>query len=370
MIPERLVDAAARWCEKRGLPGAQVAVARDGEVELFEAVGDATAASRFLIWSCTKAIVASVIWQLVGEGRVAYDEKVATYLPEFATNGKDVVTLDQVLLHTAGFPSAPLGPARWATSASRREAFARWRLNWEPGTQYEYHQLAGAWVLAEVIEAVEGRDYRAVIHERVTVPLGLTSFRLGVDEADQGDVEKVVVVGDAATDDEYIAAGWDPLPPPTVSPHGALLMNTPAALALGIPGGGGVANAADVARFYQGVLRHDPKLWDAAVLADATSVVRNTFPDTGRWGESASRGRGVVIRGDDEPYASLRHHFGPATSPRTFGHDGAGGQIAWADPDTGTSFCFLTNGYDANRVEELLRNQELSRLAAETARGG
>jgi CubicO group peptidase (beta-lactamase class C family) len=142
-------------------------------------------------------------------------------------------------------------------------------------------------------------------------------------------------------------------------------MNAPAALAAGIPGGGGIANAADVALFYQALLHNTDGLWRDHVLADGTAAVRNTFPDEGRWGEPANRTRGMVVRGDDEPFASLRHHFGPDTSPRTFGQDGAAGQIAWADPESGISFCFLTSGYDRNRVRELLRNQDLSRLAAQ-----
>ena len=362
-----LVAAAREWCERRQLPGAQLAVARDGELVLFEAVGEVTRDNRMLMWSCTKAFIAAVIWQLVGEGKISYAQPVADVLPEFATNDKHSVTLEQVLLHTSGFPLAPLGPMRWATSESRREAFARWRLNWEPGSRYEYHQLAAGWVLAELITALDGRPYPESVQRRIAEPLGLSSFALGVPEGEQGDVAPVVVTGESATDDDYIRARWEPLPPPDVTPHAALLMNTPAALALGIPGGGAVATAADVARFYQALLRNEHGLWDQAVLADATSVVRNRLPDRSRWSEPASRTRGLVVRGDDEPFASLRHHFGPATSPRTFGHDGAGGQIAWADPERGLSFCFLTNGYDANRVEELLRNQELSRLAVDVA---
>ena len=352
------------WCEKRGLPAAQYAVARDGELLAFGAEGQASTETRFVIWSCTKAIVASVIWQLVGEGTVGYDAPVAVYIEEFETNGKQTVTVDHVLLHTAGFPLAPMGPQRWSTSATRKEQFARWRLNWEPGSRYEYHQLAAGWVLAEIIEVVEGRDYRDAVHARVRDPLGLVTFALGVAEKDQAGIAPIEVVGESAVDADYVAAGWTALPPPDLTPHAALVMNTPAALSVGIPGGGAVATAADVALFYQALLHNPGELWRSEVLADASSIVRNQFPDLSRWGEPANRTRGLVLRGTDEPYASLRHHFGPATSARTFGHDGAGGQIAWADPASGLSFCFLTSGYDANRVQELLRNQDLSRLAA------
>lgn len=361
--PDDLISAAERWCEDRSLPSAQLAVMADGEVIVDATVGRAEPGDRFLAWSCTKAVVAGVIWQLVGEGLVHYDEPVATYVPQFATNDKHTVTVEHVLLHTGGFPTAPLGPTRWATPEGRREAFARWRLNWEPGSRYEYHQLAGGWTLAAIIENVDGCDYRASVRRRITEPIGMTTFELGVPPERQHDITPVEVVGASAIDADWIAAGWPVLPPPEVAPHAALLMNTPAALEVGIPGGGGVGRAVDLARFSQAVLHDDGSLWDPDVLRDATSTIRNVFPDLSRWEEPANRTRGLVVRGDDEPYASLRHHFGPSTSPATFGHDGAGGQISWADPRSGLSFCFLTSGYDANRVAELRRNQELSALA-------
>ena len=59
---------------------------------------------------------------------------MAHYIPEFAEHGKDAITVEQVMLHTSGFPAAPLGPPNWDTAGGRLEAFARWRLGWEPGT--------------------------------------------------------------------------------------------------------------------------------------------------------------------------------------------------------------------------------------------
>jgi CubicO group peptidase (beta-lactamase class C family) len=143
-------------------------------------------------------------------------------------------------------------------------------------------------------------------------------------------------------------------------------MNAPAAREVGVPGGGGGGTAADLALYYQALLHNPGGHWDEAVLRDATSVVRNTYPDEPKWGMPANRTLGLVVRGDHE-HARWMMHFGPGTSPRAFGHDGAGGQIAWADPDTGLSFCFLTNGMDANGVREALRNQDMARLAAECA---
>ena len=363
----QLCERAQREVDAR-LPACQLAVARDGELVGFETVsrtGAETNDTRFLLWSCTKAVVAGVVWQLMGEGLLDVARPVAEYVPEFATNGKDVVTVEHVLLHAGGFPQAPLGPQRWATSEGRREAFARWRLNWAPGTRFEYHPLSAWWVLAELIVEVTGNDYRDEVRRRIAEPLGLRSLQLGVPEHEQVDIAELSVVGERATEAEHRDAGvfWGGAPTLEVPPSLVLSLGTPAAQAVGIPGGGAVATAADVALYYQALLHNPDGRWRPDVLADVTGTIRNTFPDVPKWGMPANRSRGVVVRGDHD-LAHWMMHFGPGTSPRTFGHDGAGGQIAWADPESGLSFCFLTNGMDANAVHEAVRCQDLARLAA------
>ncbi len=84
---------------------------------------------------------------------------MADHIPEFGTNGKDVVTVEQVLLHTSGFPRAPLGPPQWDTRDGRLAAFSKWRLNWEPGTRHEYHATTAHWVLAELLARADGCEH-------------------------------------------------------------------------------------------------------------------------------------------------------------------------------------------------------------------
>jgi CubicO group peptidase (beta-lactamase class C family) len=119
--------------------------------------------------------------------------------------------------------------------------------------------------------------------------------------------------------------------------------------------------AADLALFYQALL-HDPaRIWDPALLADVTSRVRNDLPD--RWtGVPARRTLGLVLAGDDGR-SNLRG-FGRTVSPRAFGHNGARGQIAWADPESGLSFAYVTNGLDQHVLREGRRGVALSSLAA------
>src|SRR5947199_1661470 len=160
---ERLEELRNRVRREIGgglLPSCQFALARDGRLAAFETVGDADPATRYVIFSATKAFVASAAWLLIGEGSLEVDRRVADYIPEFGTNGKDVVTVEQVLLHTSGFPHAPLGPELWHDRAGRVERFGTWRLNWEAGTAYEYHATSAHWVLAGLIQRLGGLDHR------------------------------------------------------------------------------------------------------------------------------------------------------------------------------------------------------------------
>jgi CubicO group peptidase (beta-lactamase class C family) len=344
------------------LPSCQFALAKNGQLAAFEAVGDAGSETRYVIFSATKAFVASASWLLIGEGSLDVDQRVAEYIPEFATNGKDVVTVEQVMLHTSGFPRAPLGPPAWADRDRRLEAFTKWRLNWEPGTAHEYHPTSAHWVLAELIERISGRDYRDFVHERVTGALGLPRV-VGIPSDEQDGIAELSLCGEPASPDDLQAIfGVPELPVTEVTDDALLSFNRSDVRAVGVPGGGGVATAATVALFYQALLHNPGELWEPDVLADATGRVRNTFPDLLALGAPANRALGVVVAGDDGN--ANRRGFGHTQSPRTFGHNGAGGQIAWADPESGLSFSYVTNGRDRNPIREGRRSIGISSRAA------
>jgi CubicO group peptidase (beta-lactamase class C family) len=327
---------------------------------VFETYGDATSDSRFVVFSATKAFVAAAVWTLIAEGAIDVRKRVVDFIPEFGTNGKDVVTVEQVMLHTSGFPHAPLGSPQWYSREGRIARFAAWRLNWEPGTAYEYHATSAHWVLAEIIDRVTGADYRDVIEQRITAPLGLPRV-LGVSVAAET-VATPVGVGEPPTADELEAVlGIRALPVTEVTQELLIDLGRPEQRELGVPGGGGVMRASDLALFYQGLLHDRAGIWDPALLADVTGTVRNDLPD--RWtGIPAKRTLGLITAGDDGQ--SNVRGFGRTVSPRAFGHNGARGQIAWADPESGISFAYVTNGLDEHLIREGRRGVALSSLAA------
>ena len=358
---DALLTRVQREIDSGLLPSCQIALARNGELELFEAFGDATTDTRFVVFSATKAFVASAFWMVMAEGLVDVHQRVADFIPEFATNGKEAITVEQVMLHTSGFPYAPLGPPQQWTREGRVEKFAEWRLNWEPGSTFEYHPTSAHWVLAEIMDRVTGTEYCDLIQERITDRIGLPRV-LGAPLEEQDGVAFLEDVGDPATPDELEAAiGMRELPFTDASAEALLGFNHPKVRALGVPGGGAVMRAADLALFYQALLHNPDQIWDPATLADGTGTVRNHLPD--RWTRiPANRSLGLVIAGDDG--LANRRGFGHTGSPRSFGHDGAGGQIAWADPDSGISFAYVTNGMDQHILRQGRRGIALSSFAA------
>ena len=347
------------------LPACQLAVAFAGEVVASATFGDLVAGNdtRFVLFSCTKPLVASAVWQLLAEGSLQLGDQVADTIPEFGTNGKDVVTVEQVLLHTSGFPRAPLGPPAWRRREERLAAFARWRLNWEPGSQSQYHPTSAHWVLAELLARVDGTDHREVVRRRVLDPLGITRLALGVPIADQGDVAPVRPLGEplppGSTGDipfSMAALGMAELTEETI-----IGVAQPDNLEVGVPGAGAVGTAEELALFYQALLHNPGRLWEPSWLRAGTQQVRNTFPEVTAGGAAANRTIGLVVRGGDD--SACARGFGLSTSATTFGHPGAGGQIGWADPASGLSFAYLTNGFDRDIVRQARRRVGLSTRA-------
>ena len=367
---DRLRERIQREVDDGLAPAAQFALAHHGELVAFESFGEADDDTRFNLFSCTKAWIAGVIWQLIGEGSISPDTRVVELLPDFGADGPsaDVVgriTLEHLLTHTAGFPYAPLGPPRWSTRAGRLEQMRRWRLSWEPGEQFEYHATAAHWVVAEMIDTVTGSDYRTVVRERITDPLGLPRFALGVPADEQGDVAELVPVGGVPSEAELVELfGTADLPLGEVTPDVLLAFNDPEIRAVGVPGGGGLGTAADLALYYQALLHDTGDLWDPAVLADGTGHVRCTHP-VPLTGIPSNRTLGLVVAGDDGQ--SALRGMGHGVSSGTFGHNGAAGQLAWADPDSGLSFGFTISGVDRNFIREARRSAGIASRAAACA---
>jgi CubicO group peptidase (beta-lactamase class C family) len=356
--PEKLtalLDRARKEVDEGLLPSCQIAVAKDGKLVAFETFGNATNDSRYIVFSSTKPFVASAVWQLLEAGELSLDATVASVIGEFGTNGKDVITLEQVMLHTSGFPTQLFRtPDLWEDKEKRAETFASWKLDYEPGTRYWYHATSAHWVLAELIERVTGQDFRTFVRERVVQPLELPSFQLGVPLEDQGDIADLELRGEPMTPDELEAVvGVRSLPSTEADDVNLPVMNRPEMRSVGVPGGGGVGKAADLALFYQHLMLNEKGLWSESFLRDATGRVRNNLPDP-IFKTPASRGLGVVIAGDDGK-ANMRG-FGHTTSPRAFGHGGAAGQIAWGDPVTGISLGYCTNGIDRHMVRQARRS--------------
>jgi CubicO group peptidase (beta-lactamase class C family) len=374
---EALRTRAQQDVDEGAVPSCQYALALDGEVLVRETLGAAPADARFSIWSSTKPVFASVVWQLIGDGALDPAAPVVELWPEFGARGKEAVTLEHLLLFTAGFPEAVLDLTTVGDRDARVRQMEQWELAYEPGTAYAYHGLSAHWVMAELVARVTGSDHRLALRERVLDPLGLDRLELGLqgEETNHG-LQRMVRTGEPSAPEDIAAAlGLPDLPPDLLAMlEGAaggddgesegedslFAFQQPHVLAAGMPGGGAVSDAASVALFYQALL-HDPKgLWDAAVLHDVTTNVRNTFRG-GPLQVIANRTLGLEVQGSD-PTAKFRSGSGVA-SPQTFGHGGAAGQVAWADPVSGLSFVYLTNGLDQNILRQSRRGRELTQAA-------
>lgn len=349
-----LVGRARRDVDEGVLPSCQLALARDGEVVVDETFG-APAATRYLTFSVTKAFNGAYAWLLIGDGQLHDSTRVADVVPEFAENGKQVVTIEHLLTHTAGFARAPMRPEEGADPTARVARMETWRLDWTPGTQTEYHATSAYWALAEVVERLSGQDHRSLFAERVAGPLGLQGLTLGAAIGTQDDVAPIQLVGEAVEGKglgDHVAETGERL---------LLRYNEPDVMAVGVPGAGAIASARDVAMFYQALLRPPPGVWDSAVIADATANVRNRLEDP-LLQCPANRTLGLVVAGDDEK--AVVRGFGRSAGPRSFGAMGVGGQVAWADPETGLSFSYLTNGLDVDVSAAFIRSAKLAGLAA------
>ena len=368
--PEKLAAVVARVRQEVDeglLPSAQIAIAREGKLVLFETFGDASNQSLYCVFSATKAITSAAAWLLIESGDLSVAERVADIVPGFGSNGKDAVTVEQLFLHTSGFPHAPFRPTDWFDRDRRLARFAKWHLNWEPGSRFEYHPSSSMWVIAEIIERRSGRNYIDFVRGEVAEPLGLPDLYVGLPAEQNHRVAEIVHCGDPMTSEDYARLGIPEPPVTEVTEDAILSFNRPEIRAAPVAGGGGIMAAADLALFYQGLIHGGSagggRVWRDETLRIARQVRSGGLRDP-YLGHRVNRGLGIVVAGDKG--RNLRG-FGHPNSPSAFGHGGAGGQIAWGDPETGLSIGYCTNGHDRHPIRLGRRGVSISNRVAVVA---
>ncbi|MEY2808809.1 MAG: hypothetical protein RLZ66_320 [Pseudomonadota bacterium] len=322
-------------------PGCQIALAHNGQLVLDKSFGmarigqghavdteavPARSDSLWLLYSNTKVIVATALWKLHEQGRLRFTDKVTEYLPEFGRHSKEAITLFQVITHQGGFPDRDVPSSVWHDHAQVRQAVCDFSLQWAPGSRIQYHGLSAHWVLAMVIEAVTGQDFRAYITDAILRPLGLENdLFVGLPEAQQS--RMTYLYEPAATDlkqqlrDESTSTTWQ---------------------RAGVPGGGAYGTARGMVALYQMMLQggrlNGVQLVSPRTLAYA--IQNHTGDRVDEFmGMPMHRGLGPHLRGHSVGIRGL----GSLASPRTFGHGGVGTSYCWADPDSGVSFAYITN---------------------------
>ncbi len=283
----------------------------------------------FRIASMTKPITAVGIMILADEGKLSVDDKVEKHLPEFRgqmlvaergpdrlvlTRPKRPITLRDLLTHTSGLPGYPPGLGNLYNKRDRSLAEAvlavsQRPLEYEPGSHWSYCN-SGIDTLGRVIEVVSGQSYEKFLAARVFGPLGMkdTTFRPSAEQL------KRLAGMYGIKDGKLVANAGELIGPPAHSRHP-------------IPAGGLYSTGADQARFYRMML-NGGQLDGRRVLSEA-SVQAMTKAQTGdlKAGFTPGMAHGLgfgVVRQPQGVTAML--------SPGSFGHGGAFGTQAWADP--------------------------------------
>lgn len=351
---EPLAIAFERAFKGRPAMGASLHVLVGGEcvADLWGGVADARNGRAWVkdtpttIFSCTKGLVSILAARLVQEGRLDYDAPVSRYWPEFAAAGKDGVTVGQALAHQAGLsaPRTDLSEDDIVDWDRVTAILAAQEPLWPLGTGYQYHALTHGWLAGEIIRRVTGMSVGAYFRELITAPLGVDAW-IGLPDA-LADKPAHIQVSQPLIDLWAAEAGkpgpnWpykamtlgNALPVDLVSEQGGF--NKQRIRAAEIPGAGGIASAEALATIWSAAVTptRGVRLLDTPVIAEATRT----------------QSQGVAVFGGDPPYSRWGYGFQLDSEARRyladgcFGHDGAGGQVGFADPARQIGFGFVTN---------------------------
>ena len=181
------IDEVMTAASKNRLFNGTVLVAENGKVIYKKGFGKAnmewnipnTPDTRFRLGSITKQFTATLILQLVEQGKIKLDGKITDYLPDYRIDTGGKVTIHQLLNHTSGIPSYTSMP-NFENDVSRNpyrvadfvKKYASGDLEFEPGSKYSYNN-SGYFLLGAIIEKVTGQTYEQILKEKILDPLGM-----------------------------------------------------------------------------------------------------------------------------------------------------------------------------------------------------
>ena len=360
--------------ERFGELGAAVSVWQDGKpvVDLRGGFCDARREKPWetdtlvLVWSATKGIGSACVLHVLEEHRISIDKRVAEFWPEFAEAGKEEITMAQLLSHQAGLCALDQRVDILDYNAVIRALQAQKPL-WPPGTAHGYHARTFGFLLDELVRRIAGKTLSRYWREAFAEPLGLDLW-IGLPEEQNSRVATIYAAKSGkppeaknrqSAPDFYV----DLVTPGTLarktftSPYGLQSvsgMNTPAIRAQPIVSFDGIGSASAFAKFY-------------AMLANGGKLDGRTFFSS----ETIARMTTTLVDGMDrvfqmptafsagfmkDPRGAARRMFGP--SANAFGHPGAGGANAFADPENRLAFAYVMNQME----QQVLPNEKSLQL--------
>lgn len=342
--------------------GAQLCVYRHGRrvVDLWAGADKLksrpyTADTITILMSCTKAVTAICVHMLAQRGLIDYDVPVVRYWPEFAAEGKAGITVRDILAHRAGLMSfdekAGIQGSVLFDWKRCTDALAKMEPWWEPGTAYFYHALTFGYLAGELVRRVSGKSVGKFADAEISRPLKLDLW-IGLPAEQEHRVAPHIVPATQLTEDQartlFAGLGMDLNARPVraalemikTTSDGLELINTREAHAAELPFGNGIANARAMAKMY------------AACIGEIDGVRLLTPETVNRVRESQTEGLGApdslrpLVGPGPQRFGlgfELPRPIEPMLGAGSFGHGGAGGRMAFAHPESGTTVAYVCN---------------------------
>lgn len=288
------------------------------------------------VYSTTKGVAAFCIALAMEKGLLKYEEKVSTYWPEFANNGKENITVGMLMSHQAGICSPETRNVDdYYNQNLMSKKLAGMTPIWEPGTASGYHSMTFGWLTSELILRVTGKSLGTFFREEVGDQHEIDFF-IGLPESEDHRVAELVpfeIVRNENSEQQKIEL-TDAQKSQRNSAGTLDIQNTKAWRQAEIPSANGQGNAAGLAKLYSLIVPEDNSL---KLLKDDTINQMTTMQIEGRdlvlavqvrWGVGFILNKHKII-------------YGPIEG--AFGHSGYGGSCAFGDPENKIGVSYVMN---------------------------